>query len=53
MENDKPTLLGMTLPEIQAVAAELGMPRFAAKQIAAWIYDKKVADIDGMTNLSL
>ena len=29
------------------------MPRFAAKQIAAWIYDKKVADIDGMTNLSL
>ena len=31
----------------------LGMPRFAAKQIASWLYGKKVASIDEMTNLSL
>ena len=43
----------MTLHELQAVTAELGMPKFAAKQIAAWIYDKKVRSIDEMTNLSL
>ena len=29
------------------------MPKFAAKQIASWIYDKKVSSIDEMTNLSL
>jgi len=29
------------------------MPRFAAKQIASWLYGKKVASIDEMTNLSL
>ena len=29
------------------------MPGFAAKQIASWLYGKKVASIDEMTNLSL
>ena len=43
----------MTLAELQALAKALGMPGFAAKQIAAWLYDKKVASIDEMTNLSL
>lgn len=49
----KRALLGLTLVELQALAKELGMPGFAAKQIAAWLYDKKVASIDEMTNLSL
>mgnify|MGYP000444708257 CR=1 FL=1 len=46
-------LLGMTLVELQSVVRGLGMPGFAAKQIASWLYDKKVATIDEMTNLSL
>ena len=46
-------LLGMTLAELQSVVRGLGMPGFAAKQIASWLYDKKVATIDEMTNLSL
>src|SRR3712207_8756110 len=46
-------LLGMTLAELQSVAKRLGMPGFAAKQIASWLYDKKVVSIDEMTNLSL
>lgn len=49
----KRALLGLTLAELQALAKALGMPGFAAKQIAAWLYDKKVASIDEMTNLSL
>lgn len=53
MDNVKQTLLGMTLLELQNVVNELGMPKFAAKQIASWIYDKKVSSIDEMTNLSL
>ena len=36
----------MTLAELQVMAKELGMTGFEAKQIAAWLYDKKVASID-------
>lgn len=43
----------MTLGEIQSVVTNLGMPKFAAKQIAAWIYNSRVSSIDEMTNLSL
>lgn len=46
-------LLGMTLDELQSVVRGLGMPKFAAKQIASWLNDKKVNSIDEMTNLSL
>lgn len=46
-------LLGMTLMELQSLVKRLGMPGFAAKQIASWLYDKKVTSIDEMTNLSL
>ncbi len=45
-------LFGMTLAELQQVAAENGLPKFAAKQIADWLYKKKVESIDQMTNLS-
>ena len=46
-------LLGMTLDELKAVATEVGLPRFAAKQMAEWIYGKHVRSIEEMTNLSL
>lgn len=49
----KISLLGMTLGELKSVAAEVGMPPFAARQMAGWIYGKKVASVDAMTNLSL
>lgn len=45
-------LLGLTLSELKAVATENGLPSFAAKQIADWIYKKQVTDIDQMTNIS-
>lgn len=49
----KYALLGMTLNELQLVAKDLGMPKFAAGQIATWIYKNKALSIDEMTNLSL
>ncbi|MCR4612971.1 MAG: 23S rRNA (adenine(2503)-C(2))-methyltransferase RlmN [Bacteroidaceae bacterium] len=45
-------LLGKNIQELQAVVAELGMPRYAAKQMAQWMYQKHVASVDDMTNLS-
>ena len=52
MNDAKKRLLGMTLPELKALAAELGMPSFTGGQMAQWLYGKRVADIDEMTNLS-
>ena len=49
---DKIALLGMTLSELKSVAGEIGMPSFAARQMAEWLYGKKVASIDEMTNIS-
>ena len=46
-------LLGQTLAELQETVTRLGMPKFSARQIASWLYDKKVTSIDEMTNLSL
>ena len=46
-------LLGMNLVELQSLVKRLGMPGFTAKQIASWIYEKKVTSIDEMTNLSV
>lgn len=48
----KETLIGKTLDELKAVAAQMGLPPFAAKQMAQWLYVKRVRDIDSMTNLS-
>ena len=42
MNNDKTLqpLAGMTLEEMQDAVIALGMPRFVAKQLAQWIYQK-------------
>lgn len=50
--NEKTPLIGMTLDQLSQVAAATGMPRFAAGQMAKWLYDKRVTSIDEMTNLS-
>jgi len=49
----KEVLLGKTLKELDSICAELNMPAFTAKQIADWLYRKKVKWIDEMTNLSV
>ncbi len=44
-------LKSMTIPEIEAFLAELGEPKFRAKQIFVWMH-KGVESFDEMTNLS-
>lgn len=53
MTDTKSRLLGMTLAQMKAAVTEAGMPAFIAKQIADWVYRKRVATIDEMTNISL
>ncbi|MDR0768531.1 MAG: 23S rRNA (adenine(2503)-C(2))-methyltransferase RlmN [Dysgonamonadaceae bacterium] len=46
-------LIGKTQSELQSLLKEMGAPAFTARQIAAWLYGKKVSSIDEMTNISL
>ena len=49
---EKEILLGKTPSEIQEVIDQLGLPKFTGKQLIDWIYNKRVASFDAMSNLS-
>lgn len=51
-DKDKEPLIGMTLQDLEGVARRGGMPRFVGKQLAQWLYDKKVTDFGEMVNIS-
>jgi len=46
-------LLGKTLTELQEVALSVGLQKFAGKQLAEWLYVRRVTSFDQMTNISL
>ena len=48
----KERLLGKTPDELKAIALEAGLPAFVGKQMAQWLYQKRVRTLDEMTNLS-
>ena len=50
---DKPVvLLGMDLEELKRLAISGGMPAFTGKQLAEWLYKKRVTSFDKMNNIS-
>ena len=49
----KQSLYGKTLSQLKALCEAEQLPRFAAKQIARWLYVRRVTDIQQMTDLSL
>lgn len=50
---NKIMLYGKTLKELQGLAADFGLPKFAAKQIASWLYKKGAGSISEMTDISI
>ena len=44
--------MGMTSSELKTVVKELGMPAFTGGQIARWLYQHQVTEIDEMSNIS-
>ena len=46
------TLYGKTPEQLAAVCAELGMPRFTAKQLTRWLYAKHVEDPMRMSDIA-
>ena len=51
MANTEP-LYGKTPDELSELCARLGLPRYAPRQIARWLYVRAVADPAAMTDLS-
>ena len=47
----KPSLTGIILEELAGFLRERGAPSYRAKQITEWIYKKRVASFDAMTDL--
>jgi 23S rRNA (adenine2503-C2)-methyltransferase len=52
MNVEKTALLGKTLSELEQLVVDLGMPKFTAKQLADWLYKKRVECIAEMSNIS-
>ena len=52
MTRAKETLYGNNPAELAAVCAELGLPRFAAGQLARWLYQRHTEDPMQMSDLS-
>ncbi len=48
----KVALSGKSLAELEQFVAELGLPKFRAKQLHTWIYAKRASTFDEMTDLS-
>ncbi|MBP5571522.1 MAG: 23S rRNA (adenine(2503)-C(2))-methyltransferase RlmN [Bacteroidales bacterium] len=48
----KEKLLGKSPEELKAVAQAAGLPPFAGKQLAQWMYEKRAKSFEEMTNIS-
>ena len=46
------SLFGKNIDELKEIAIKAGMKEYTGKQIADWLYNKYIRDIDEMTNLS-
>ena len=51
-DSGRPALYGMSLGQLREAAAGLGLPRYAAGQMASWLYRRGCTDIAAMTDLS-
>jgi 23S rRNA (adenine2503-C2)-methyltransferase len=52
MDKEKVFLVGKSLSDLQELAKERGWPKFTARQLTEWIYQKNVSSFEEMTNIS-
>ena len=52
MVDERKVLIGMTAAELKETVRQMGMPAFTGGQMARWLYQQHVTDIDAMTNIS-
>jgi 23S rRNA (adenine2503-C2)-methyltransferase len=49
---DRVNIFGKTLEEIQQITSELQLPSYTSLQLTDWLYKKRIASFDGMSNLA-
>jgi len=49
---EKPALIGMNLEEITGASEFIGIPKYAAREIALWIYRRGATGFDQFSNIS-
>jgi len=49
--NEKENILGRTISEIIEISNACGLPGYASQQLSDWLYRKRVASFDEMSNL--
>ena len=52
-ESERDFLSGMTIEELRGVAVKAGLPVYAARQLADWLYKKKITSVSEMTNIAI
>jgi 23S rRNA (adenine2503-C2)-methyltransferase len=52
LQDDRPSLVGLSRARLAERVAELGLPAFRARQIFHWIYHHGVTDFERMTTLA-
>lgn len=52
MSQMRDILLGKNPAELKEAALRAGLPAYSGKQIAGWLYDRRVKSFDEMTNIS-
>ena len=52
MVDERKVLIGMTTAELKETVRQMRMPAFTGGQMARWLYQQHVTDIDAMTNIS-
>ncbi|MBD3346773.1 MAG: 23S rRNA (adenine(2503)-C(2))-methyltransferase RlmN [Chitinivibrionales bacterium] len=52
MKNQRPSFTNLTLSEVQEAFASMGEPAFRWKQVVKWVYQKRIACFDDMTNVA-
>jgi len=48
---DIPNLKNLSIPQLEDFVLSIGEPKFRAKQIFKWIYQKRLSDFNDMTNM--
>jgi len=49
--DEKTTLYGLTLEELESFVKTLGEPAYRGRQLYHWLYNQRIAEIDRMSNL--
>ena len=52
-QTDKINLKGLTLFELEDIVTQWGEPKYRAEQLMSWLYRRRVATFEAMTNLPL